>query len=124
MPQTLQARRLPGRCPHIWQRGREGISVVGGAASAEEDAVIVEVEKSERESGDDGHDGVVDATVIEEYSDLVVESSGAVAEVVEPGGVLPRGVDDATEKTRLLGGASRSTSTADELSGEKGTPPE
>ena len=41
MPQTLHTRRLPGLCLQIRHRGRDGISVMGGAASAKEDAVIL-----------------------------------------------------------------------------------
>ena len=94
MPQALHTRRLPGRCRQIWQRGLEGVSSMGGAASAEEDAVV-EKEVGERDDGDDGHDEMVDAAVIEESSDLGVGIDGVVAKVVEPGIVLPRGVDGA-----------------------------
>ena len=76
-----------------------------GAVSAEEDAVVEKEVDGGKESGDDGHDGVVAAAVIEESFDLGVAIDGVVAEVVEPGGVLPRGVDDAQP-----GGASGSTS--------------
>ena len=91
-----------------------------GAVSAEEDAVVEKEVDGGKESGDDGHDGVVAAAVIEESFDLGVAIDGVVAEVVEPGGVLPRGVDDA-----LLGGASESTSSvaADEFSDGKETLP-